>query len=183
MRPRRILAAILGAWLAGSIAMVVVAGHNLRSVDSLLQNPSGPAAAMIKALGRADARMLLRHHSAELNRDYFAWWEWAQLAVGVMALGIFASVRATGRPWHLVVAVGIVLIVLAQRFVLTPEIVDLGRAIDFLPPDSWSTERATFWNLHRLYSGLELVKMAGIAALTAGVIRGREHRKRLAAEL
>jgi hypothetical protein len=182
MRPRRILAALLGAWLAGSIVMVVVATHNLRSVDTLLQGMIGRNAASV-AFGRDQARMLLRYHAAELNRDYFTWWEWAQIGLGVAVLGIFVGVRSNGQPWHVVLAIAVLLIVIAERFVLTPEIIDLGRRIDFIPADSWPPERAAFWNLHRLYSGIELAKMAAIAVIAGSVIRGREHRRRLAAEL
>ncbi|HWR52150.1 MAG TPA: hypothetical protein VN428_13650 [Bryobacteraceae bacterium] len=183
MRPRRIVAALLGAWLTGSIAMVVVATHNLRSVDSLLEGSTGPAAASVNALGRAQARMLLRYHAAELNRDYFSWWEWAQMGLGIATLGVLIGVRQNGQPWHVVLAIAVLLIVVAERFVLTPEIVNLGRSIDFVPPEIWSAQRAVFWNLHRLYSGIELVKMAAIAILAGSVFRGREHRRKLVAEL
>ena len=51
-------------------------------------------------------------------------------------------------------------LLLLERFYLTPEIVRLGRLIDFIPHAAKSIERDVFWRFHGAYSGVELAKLA-----------------------
>ena len=77
---------LLGAWIAGSLFMIMVATQNFGSVDRLLAAPSSAAAAQIQTMGREKARAFLRYQVSEQNRWYFETWEKIQLALGVALL-------------------------------------------------------------------------------------------------
>ena len=143
---------LLGAWIAGSLFMILVATQNFRSVERLLASPAG-AAAQIERMGHDEARTFLRYQVSEQNRWYFETWEKIQLALGLALLAV------TFRQDRVSVTVATVMftLLLAQRFWITPEIVRIGRLIDFAPQ---APERQTFWMFHNAYSGIELTKLA-----------------------
>src|ERR1700682_312231 len=150
---------LLGAWIAGSLFMILVAPQNFRSVDRLLASPAG-AAAQIDRMGHGEARTFLRYQVSEQNRWYFETWEKIQLALGLALLAL------TSRQGRLSVAVAAAMFVLllAQRFWITPEIVRIGRLIDFAPQ---APERQTFWMFHGAYSAVELAKL-GLGIILSG---------------
>jgi hypothetical protein len=143
---------LLGGWIAGSLFMIMVATQNFRSVDRLLASPAG-AAAQIEKMGRAEARTFLRYQVSEQNRWYFETWEKIQLALGATLL---ALTLRQGRV-SLAMAAAMFVLLLAQRFWITPEIVRIGRLIDFAPQ---APERQSFWMFHNAYSTIELAKLA-----------------------
>ena len=49
------------------------------------------------------------------------------------------------------------LIVVAQHFLLAPQIAEIGRRVDDLP--AGDPEVHKFWTLHGFYSGLEILKL------------------------
>jgi len=61
-------------------------------------------------------------------------------------------------------------LLLAQRFWITPEIVRIGRLIDFAPQ---APERQTFWMFHGAYSAVELTKLALGIFLSGRLVFGR----------
>jgi hypothetical protein len=143
---------LLGGWIAGSLFMILVATQNFRSVDRLLASPAG-ATAQIEKIGREEARVFLRYQVSEQNRWYFETWEKIQLALGLTLLAVtFRQDRIS-----LALAVAMFTLLLAQRLWITPEIVRIGRLIDFAPQ---TPERQTFWMFHNAYSGIELAKLA-----------------------
>jgi hypothetical protein len=143
---------LLGGWIAGSLFMILVATQNFRSVDRLLASPAG-AAAQVEKMGRAEARTFLRYQVSEQNRWYFETWEKIQLALG---LALLALTLRQGRVFVALAAAMCALLV-AQRLWITPEIVRIGRLIDFAPQ---APERQTFWMFHGAYSAVELAKLA-----------------------
>ncbi|MDQ6678209.1 MAG: hypothetical protein M3Z09_13045 [Acidobacteriota bacterium] len=150
---------ILGAWLAGSACIDLVAVHNFRAVERFMSDPGIRYAEQIHTAGRAETRSLLRHLAAEQNRFYFEQWEWVQLALGLSLLLLFVF---GSRPpiLSIVLCLAMLIIVLIDRFGLTPQITALGRSLDNLAETAQSGERKVFWVLHNAYSGLELVKLA-----------------------
>ena len=137
--------------------MIMVATQNFRSVDRLLAEPR-TATARIEQMGRGEARALLRYQVSEQNRWYFETWETIQLALGAALLALaFAGLRQQ-RNIVLVVA-AMVALLLVERFYLTPEIVRLGRLIDFVPQEASSQQRDLFWRFHGAYSAIELTKL------------------------
>lgn len=138
--------------------MILVATQNFRSVDRLLAAPGG-SAARVEQMGHEEARTFLRYHVSEQNRWYFETWEKAQLALGAALVAVAWTGLRGGKVFGLAAAAMFALL-LAERFYLTPEIVRLGRLIDFVPQAASSPERDVFWKFHGAYSGVELVKLA-----------------------
>jgi hypothetical protein len=153
---------LLGAWIAGSLFMIMVATQNFRSVDRLLAAPAG-ATAQIEKMGREEARTFLRYQVSEQNRWYFETWEKIQLALGLALLAVTSRQDRTS----VALAAAMFALLLAQRFWITPEIVRIGRLIDFTPQE---LERQTFWMFHNAYSGVELAKLALGFALSSRLL-------------
>ena len=164
MHARRLTSWLLGLWLGCSLFMFLVATHNFKAVDGLLREPGAAKAALAK-LDPVEARMLLRYHSSELNRYYFQAWEFAQLAV-------LAAVAASGwsslgrRNLGRVILGLLAAILLFERLSLTPEIIRIGRLIDFTGADGAGQERADCWKLHGMYSGVEVLKVVLVCGLS-----------------
>jgi hypothetical protein len=161
--------------MGGGLLMLWVAAESFGSVDRLLARPHPVASAQFKALGRADARLLLRYQVSEQNRWYFETWEGAQIVTGAL-LFLFLLFLTRENKFALLLALLMIVAVLVQRFLLTPEMISLGRTIDFVPPGAPSRDRPQFWMLHGWYWGVELVKWALGLALAARLIAHRHER-------
>src|SRR3954453_6506925 len=85
MKIHHLSCSLLGAWIAGSLFMIMVATQNFRSVDRLLAAP-GRAGAEVEKMGHGEARTFLRYQVSEQNRFYFETWEKIQLALGLAVL-------------------------------------------------------------------------------------------------
>lgn len=178
MHSVRLVAFGLGLWLAGGLFMAWVATQNFRGVDRLLDEPNPTAQLEIKALdnspefGPEAARMLLRYHASEQNRFYFESWELVQIVLGSVLF--FLLLFATREDRLSMTGVLLLLIVAAvQRAWLTPEIIRVGRSLDFVMPTLNGSDRAHFWQLHGLYSGAEVLKWGVLLAMTVRLVRGR----------
>lgn len=157
IRNRRLSALLLGAWLGASILVDVAVTQNFQAVDRFLTAPGNAATSSeLNAIGAARERVILRRNAGEENNWIFLNWERVEFAVGG---GLFLLFLLGDKPQKLRVALSIVLlaIVAAEHFLLTPRITDLGRIVDALPPTDPGYK--TFWTLHGLYSGLDILKM------------------------
>ena len=126
----------LGVWVMGTVCVSIAAMQNFYTIDRLLDGPSHPAfTAFVEGTGREDARNVLRYLSSELNRLFFQLWNVAQLALGGGALWLVWRLRAPGaaRLRRLVLAMLAVVVILAVG--ITPQILAIGRGIDFVPRD------------------------------------------------
>jgi hypothetical protein len=155
--------------------MDMVVTQNFRSVDRLLAKPVAPAAQQMEKLGPDAARMLLRHQVSEQNRWYFETWGLIEPAIGV-ALLLILLFGSTEKNFSLLLALLMLLIAIVQRFALTPQMVFLGRIIDWISIDQPSPERSRFWLLHNAYVGLELVNWA-LGFLLTGKLLFRSSRR------
>jgi hypothetical protein len=149
----------MGAWLAGNVMVAVVAAENFYTVDRLLAASSSRIfTSEVERVGRAETRDLLRYLSSELNRLYFRVWNYAQLALGLLILWLIAHGASTARMWWGVfVMVGLVAVATVW---LTPQIVSVGRSLDFVPRDPVPSSMQQFWMLHGAYTVLEACKLA-----------------------
>jgi hypothetical protein len=163
---------LLGSWIAGSLFMIMVATQNFRSVDRLLAEPR-TAAPIVEQLGRQQARTFLRYQVSEQNRWYFETWEKIQLGLGAVLVAIAWTKLREPRIFAPLVTLMFALL-LAERFYITPEIVRLGRLIDFVPQAASSPERDTFWRFHGAYSAVELVKLAIGTFLSGRLMFGKQ---------
>jgi hypothetical protein len=149
----------MGLWMMGNVSMAVVATQNFFTIDRLLQaKPNGEFAADVDKLGHGEARDLLRYLSSELNRLYFQYWNLAQLAVGILALWLVVKLPGANKPkWGIVAMLGIVLFL---TVVITPRVVSVGRALDFVPREPPPPTLRTFGLLHATYTvfdGIQLI--------------------------
>jgi hypothetical protein len=175
MHSIRLVCFLLGIWLAGGIFMAWVATQNFRSVDRLLDQSNPTARLDIKTLddnaGPGAARLLLRYQVSEQNRFYFETWEISQIVLGTLLF--FFVLFGTSEGKKMIAAVLVLLVLtLAQRFVLTPEIVSLGRALDFVPATA-ASGRTRFWTFHSIYSAVELLKWTLTFLLVLRLFLGR----------
>ncbi len=172
----RISTLLLGSWLAGCVFMDTVATQNFHSVDRLLASPPAPVAQRIQAIGGHDAaRDFLRFQASELNRNYFLTWEVAQIVLGVLL--IFTLVMAGRRDRVTLWLPSLMLMItLIMHFALTPEIIRLGRAMDFAA-DLSTTANTRFWAFHGVYSALELIKLGWGVALAIWLVIPRKNQQ------
>lgn len=171
---------ILGAWIAGSICMSVVATENFYTIDRLLAlRANSTFAAAVDRLGAVEARDLLRYLSSELNRLYFQLWNGAQIVLGALALWLLSgsTARPVGRDtiakWGIAAMLAIVLLMLVY---LTPQIVTLGRSLDFVPRDPAPPGMSRFWILHAAYTSLEVLKLVIAVLVAASLAKQRDAR-------
>ncbi len=157
--------------------MAYVAIHNLRSVTDLLR-PTVPAAArIIHSLGDEPARLILRHHAAELNRGLFRSWEKAQFGIAVLLfLCLFLGTERRVFPMLLC---GIMLAMVVFQFSgVSRELTYRGRETDFPPGNSDFAAQQRVWALHQIYVSVECVKLTAGLVLAAYLFTFRARRRR-----
>jgi len=178
MHHARIAAFLLGAWLMGSLFMAYVATGNFATVDQVLKAPSLEAEKMIQTLGNENARHLLRYLAGEENRGFFETWEIAEMIIGV---GL-AAFLILGLKQRLSAALTAAIIILTgfQHFKITPEMVWLGRSIDFIAWTADSQARSQFYKLHAAYGiieGAKLLLMLVVAGFLFTMSRRRSRQR------
>jgi hypothetical protein len=163
----------MGVWLAGTIAMAVVATENFFTIDRLLDARANPGfAAAIDKFGHDSIRELLRYLSSELNRLYFQLWNLVQLAVGILALWLVVKLPGANKLKWLIV--GMLAIVLFLTTFITPFILSVGRSIDFVPRDPPPDSLRTFGLLHATYTVFDgIMLIIGVMA-TISLVKLKE---------
>lgn len=171
---RALMAFLLGSLLVGIILIGFVAAENFFVVDRLLEAPASTRfreelQQRLAPLPDGDARVVLRYLSSELNRFYFRVWGGAEVLLGAVLLGLAAR---SGNDRTLTIGAGVMLALsLLMTFYLTPQLVDVGRAIDFVPRDPPPPELRQFGMLHGAYSVLDLAKLLLGIWLTVRLVR------------
>lgn len=170
MHRYRIAAFLTGCLILGSLFMIFVATQNFGTVDRVLAAPPHEATQMFQTLGPENTRLLLRYLAGEENRLFFTSWELAQIALGalltvVLLLAIKSRLLAGLTGAMLILA-------LFQHFRVTPEMIALGRLVDF-GGGSGSAAYSQFWRLHGLYGVLEVVKLVLLAMVAGLLLFGR----------
>ena len=147
---------LLGVWLTGTVCVSVVATQNFYTVDRLLAKRATPAFnAIVDREGQPQARDFLRYLSSELNRLYFQMWNGTQVMIAWVMVWLVKKQRPAIR-W-LVAAMVVSTMAVAA---MTPEIVTLGRSLDFVPREPAPPGMSRFWVLHGTYTSLEMIKLA-----------------------
>jgi len=156
----------MGVWLTGTVFTAVVATQNFYTIDRLLDVQPNPAfRAAVEKFGRDSMREVLRYLSSELNRLYFQYWNLAQLGVGILALWLVVKVPDASRAKWTIVAM--LATVLFMTVLITPAILSVGRAIDFVPRDPPLPQFRTFGLLHAAYTVLDgVLLILGILVTT-----------------
>ena len=113
---------------------------------------------------------MLRYLAGEQNRLFFTSWELAQIGFGV---SLTAVLLFPIKNRLLAGLTGTMLIVaLFQHFRVTPEMIALGRLVDF-SGGSGSAAYSEFWRLHGLYGVLEVTKLALLVVVAGLLLFGR----------
>jgi hypothetical protein len=174
---RRIATFLLGCWIAGSVFMACVAGYNFRAVGDTLAAPREQVRKSVATLGEEPSRLLLRYHSAEINRALFQYWEDAQFFIAIAFAGsLFFGTEKRTAP---LIVGGIMVAILAfQHFSLTPDLIASGREIDFPPGNLIQMLHDHVNLLHRVYVGAEGVKLLAGGVLVSYLFAFRTAKRR-----
>ncbi len=166
MHRHRIAAFLAGCLILGSLFMIFVATQNFATVDRVLASPPPQAAQLLQTLGPSDSRLLLRYLAGEENRFFFTNWELAQIALGVLLTAVL--LLALGSRVSAGISGVVLIIALFQHFRVTPEMIALGRLVDF-GGAAGSAAYNQFWRLHGLYGVLEVAKLV-LLLIVAGIL-------------
>jgi hypothetical protein len=157
--------AILSAWLAMTLCMWFAATGSFGAVRRVLEGSNPQLAETAKTLTADQTRLVMRHAASEINRTYFRAYGWAQLVLGLGLLVLL--MRQTPRDAAALIIVGAMVVVVAPlTLYVTPEIIEIGRRIDFVPRDPAPPEMSRFRMLHGAFTGLDGLKLvAGLGLL------------------
>jgi hypothetical protein len=168
---------ILGAWFVGTVLSAVMAAENFYTIDRLLQNSSNATFRQtVEKLGHAAAHDFLFYLSAELNRLYFQWWNIAELALLLLALWLVRPLPGSKKAvWGIVAMLAVVIF---MTVALTPPIVSVGRALDFVPRDPPPPALRTFGLLHAAFSVFTLINLVLGVLVTLWIQKANTNDKR-----
>jgi hypothetical protein len=178
MHTRRLVAFILGVWLGGMLFIAYTTSSNSSITTGILDNPPEGQRALIELSGKDRVTTLLRFNTAELNRALIESWEFVQLGLGLAV--VCALPFALRLKWlHLMAAGAMFAIVIAQRTLLTPEMIGLGRMLDLAggtaaTQDALWRERHSLHTLQQLYIALDVAKVILGFGLTAALLIFRQ---------
>ncbi len=166
-------------WLGAAGLVDIVVTQNFASVDRFLYSPGSiEAKADIQTIGHDAVRQMLRRNAGEENAWIFEMWEWVQ--VGLIPLFFFMVLFGERPPKLALILIPLIfMIVLLQRFALTPTLTNMGREVQEMPPVAQlkNPRVGQFWILHGFYSGFEILKLAlGFAVgVRLGIRRKSDH--------
>jgi hypothetical protein len=158
---------VLSAWIAMTVCMWFAASGSFRTVTRVLQGSDAQFAEAAKPLSPDQARVVLRYLTSEINRTYFRAYGWAQLVFGVL-LFVLMLRHSPRNTTDLAIAGAMLALAAVLTLYLTPEIVAIGRRIDFVPRDPAPPEMARFRMLHGAFTGLDGAKL-----LSSLIVLGR----------
>jgi hypothetical protein len=175
MHYRRIACWLLGAWFIGSLAITRITSSNFSAADEVLEAQVPEIHRVSIGRGRPVARGLMRYMAAELNRGYYASWEWLELALGA---GVAGSLLLDRQKRILIVPTlaGMVLVAF-QHFWLSPEIVYIEIAQSFPPPGP-PPSSFQFGRMQMLYTAVEAAKLLLVLGVTYVLIKMQGQRRR-----
>lgn len=162
--------ALLGAWLCATLFMWFLAGASFSAVERILRTPTPQFADAARPAGEGRTRVLLRYLASEINRACFRAYGWGKMALGAVLLALLLGQKP--RDVTALALVGTMLgLVVVLTLILTPQMVRLGRDLDFVPRQPPPPEMARFRTLHAAFTGLDGVKLlAGLGLLARWVM-------------
>lgn len=154
---RTTIALLLGVWLAGTLLLGGVASENFFMIDRLLAHSHASLQKDVAALPAGEARAMLRYVSSELNRFYFQVWGWFELGLAVIV--VWLAIPGLKQSRFKVGFSSMLALVAVMTLYITPRIIVVGRALDFVPRYPPPPGLSEFGMLHGAYSILDLVKL------------------------
>lgn len=153
------VALCFGVWLMGTVCVSVVAMQDFYTIDRLLADPGNPTfAGMVEQIGHDQSRNFLRYLASELNRLFFRLWNLVQFGIGGVAFWLVLGIPQASRVKWLII--GMLVTVALLTVWITPQILAVGRSLDFVPRDPVPANMRMFGLLHAAYTTLELLKFA-----------------------
>ena len=164
--------AILGVWLGWTLFMWFAATRSFRTVDRVLRKPKAEFEQALQPLTPEQTRSVLRYLASEINRTFFRFYGWMQILIGSLLAALLW--RQSPRDTVGLVLVSVMLfLVLLLTLIVQPQIVSLGRSIDFVPRSPAPPSMPRFWMLHGAFTGLDAVKfLTGLGLLVRWILRG-----------
>jgi len=164
--------AILGAWLGWTVFMWFAATRSFRTVDRVLRKPDPEFEQAVQPLTHEQTRSVLRYLASEINRTFFRFYGWIQVLTGLLLAALLW--RHSPRNTVGLVLVSVMLfLALILTLIIQPQIVSLGRSIDFVPRNPAPASMPRFWMLHGAFTGLDAVKfLTGLGLLVRWILRG-----------
>lgn len=170
-RGQAVAIALVGVWVGWTLFMWYLAGRSFSTVDRVMRSSNPQFQEATRPLGREQTRVVLRHLASEINRTIFRAYGWAQILLGA-ALFLLLRRVAPEDKLSLFLAGLMLLLVLALTFVITPQIVSLGRSLDFAARQPPPPGYRRFWMLHGAFTALDGAKLvAGLALLGRWIVR------------
>jgi len=164
-RNRLLACVVLSVWIAVSVCMWFAASGSFSTLKRVFEGSNPSFGVAVKPLSPEQTRVVLRYLTSEINRTYFRAYGWAQLVLGGLLFGLLLR-RAPRSPTDLIIAGAMLALAAVLTFYLTPEIVAVGRRIDFLPRDPVPPEMSRFRALHAAFTGMDGAKLvAGLVLL------------------
>ena len=175
MHARRLACFILGMWLAAGLAVAWLERGDFETIGEVLAQPDDAVAQRMKALGAHETYLLMGRVAWEQRQRTTENWESVQLLAG---MGFFFFLLFGTHQGKLPLGMGLLLvgIVALERFLLTPEVLSLGRAAGFASGSALSAEDMRRMVLSSTHQGFEITKWIVQAALAAVMIVRRAHR-------
>ncbi len=162
MKTHPLLAFVLGLWIGGTVFLGSVVYYNFAGLDDIFErNPRLAAhAGFDPADIEAKKTSLIWVHSAEQNRVIFHYWNRTQIVLAALALILAIRWRARWLPTALLaIALGLAILL---HLGLEPQIVDLGRQLDFISRDPPPPMLEPFGQAHRNYFIAETARLAAV---------------------
>ena len=161
--------AILSLWVGWTLFMWFAATRSFRTADQVLKSPPPQLARDVQGLKPGQAREVLRYLASEINRTYFRAYGWGQILLGTILLFLLAwrTPRDTLDP---AIAAVMLFIVIILTLGVMPQIISLGRSIDFLPRTPPPPGYQRFWKMHAMFAGLDGAKLLGGVVLLVRLI-------------
>jgi hypothetical protein len=158
---RRFACLFLGLWLGAAASIDFLVAQNFSTIDPFISAPeSQSASSQMKQAGQKSIRFILRRNAAEENARIFKTWEWSQFGIATV---LFILILSGEKPplSALLLIPAMFIIVLLQHFILTPQVVSLGRKVDEIPATQLlgNPTVSRFWTFHGIYSGCEILKL------------------------
>lgn len=165
---------MLGLWIGASVAVLGVVGYSFPGIERSLETNEKLKERIGFEPGDTNAKKASVPWVVvgELNRHYFAGFNWAQLVLAVAALALSWKRHRSAAFLFIALAFSATVIL---TFHLAPELTERGRELDFVPRDPPPKEEIVFIASHRVYTGVELAKTVWLiiaAVLTARRPRG-----------
>jgi hypothetical protein len=159
MHTRRLAAFLLGAWIGGSVLMILIQVANLRFTASLFTTPSNQAADFLEKTGpQQNVELLLRYQAAEQNRRYSYVWEEVQFGLAII-LGGCLFLGTQRRILPLAFCGLMLLMVVFEHVGVTPELAFRGREADFPPGSTTYAVQVRVWALNQVVAWVEGSKL------------------------